>query len=110
MCIRDSLLGRRGELQQSAFLAGDEASGEARLSQALPGLEPELLLISWNESKIEHIEIEARSELRSQRPNAEAVPIHEAINALTPLLWAHKRAGGALPSGVERLASVFSFA
>jgi hypothetical protein len=105
-----NLLGRHGQLEQSALLAGDEASGEALLSQVFPGLEQEALRITWNDRKIEHIEIEARPELRSPPPNAEPVPVHRAINAMTPLLWAHIRAGGALPSGVERFAGFFSFA
>ena len=105
-----NLLGRHGGLDQSAFLAGDEASGEALLCQTFPGLEPEGLRVTWTDSKIEHIEIEARSDLRSPPPNAEPVPVQHAINAMTPLLWAHIRAGGALPSGVERFAGFFSFA
>lgn len=105
-----NLLGRRGHLEQSALLAGDEVSGEALLSQAFPGLEHEALRITWTDSKIGQIEIEARSDLRSLCPNAEPVPIPHAINAMSPLLWAHIRAGGILPSGVERFAGFFSFA
>ncbi|MFW2388799.1 MAG: hypothetical protein ACN4G0_10710 [Polyangiales bacterium] len=99
-----SLLSRHGSVAQCAFLGGDEATGEVRLSQTLPGLEPESLRVTWSESKIEHIEIEPRL----QQPLPGPVPVDQAVDAMTPLLWAHIRDGGELPRGVERFAGFFT--
>lgn len=107
------LLGCHGRLEQAAFLDGDQASGEVRLLQALPGLDAESLRIRWSGSKIEHIEIESRLEPQSAEPSTpipEPVSVQEAVDTMTPLLWAHIRAGGRLPRGVERFARFFSLA
>jgi len=101
------LIQRHGRVEQAAFLVGTAAQGEARLLQSLPSLDPESLLITWKESKIESIELESLRDLKSD-DSAAAVTVSEAIETLAPLLWQHIRAGGQLPEGVERFAGFFS--
>ena len=101
------LLGRHGRVQQSAFLTGSDAHGEARLLQSLPSLEPELMSIAWKESKIESIQINSPSDFKAD-DTVPTVPVSEAVETLAPLLWRHIRAGRQLPEGVERFAAFFS--
>jgi len=101
------LISRHGRVDQSAFLAGTEAQGHARLSQSLPGLEPESLQIAWEQSKIQRIELESRTDQKIDAP-ARAVAVSEAVETLAPLVWRHIRSGGDLPAGVERFAGFFS--
>ena len=101
------LISRHGRIEQSAFLEGSEAQGEARLLQSLPRLKPESLRISWKDSKIESIEIEPRNGLKTDGPGT-TVPVPQAVETLAPLLWRHIRSGGELPQGVERFAGFFS--
>lgn len=101
------LISKHGHLKQSAFLEGNESRGQARLLQILPRLTPETLCITWNESKINSIEVKSQF---CSKPEAStpAVSVAEAVGTLAPLLWRHIRAGGALPEGVERFAGFFS--
>ncbi|MDH3653982.1 MAG: hypothetical protein OEN21_06925 [Myxococcales bacterium] len=101
------LIQRHGRVEQSAFLTGTEAQGEARLLQSLPSLDPESLCIAWKESKIKSIEIESRRDFKIDDA-ALAVTVSEAAETLAPLLWQHIRSGGQLPEGVERFAGFFS--
>ena len=101
------LISRHGRIDQSAFLVGTEAQGQARLMQSLPGLEPESLRITWEESKLRSIELESRTDLKIGTP-ASTVAVSEAVETLAPLLWRHIRSGGELPDGVERFAGFFS--
>ena len=101
------LISRHGRIEQSAFLEGSEAQGEARLLQSLPRLEPMSLRITWKDSKIENIEIEPRNGLKTDGPGT-TVPVPQAVETLAPLLWRHIRSGGELPQGVERFAGFFS--
>jgi hypothetical protein len=101
------LISRHGRIDQSAFLVGTEAQGQARLMQSVPGLEPESLQIAWKESKIQSIELESRTNLEINAPRR-AVSASEAVEMLAPLVWRHIRSGGELPDGVERFAGFFS--
>jgi len=101
------LISRHGGIDQSAFLAGTEAQGYARLMQSLPGLESESLHIAWEESKIRSIELESRTDEKIGTP-ARAVTVSEALEMLAPLVWRHIRSGGEFPDGVERFAGFFS--
>jgi len=101
------LIQRHGRVEQTAFLTGTEAQGEARLLQSLPSLDPESLRIVWKESKIERIEIESRRNLEIEDAAA-SVSVSEVVETVAPLLWQHIRAGGELPEGVERFAGFFS--
>jgi hypothetical protein len=101
------LASRHAHVDRSAFLEGTETEGEARLMQSLHGLDSEALRITWNESKIETIEIESRSGLKIET-SASKITTAEAIEALAPLVWKHIRSGGDLPDGVERFAGFFS--
>jgi hypothetical protein len=77
------------------------------LLQSLPGLEPESLQIAWEESKIQRIELESRTDWKIATP-AKAVAVSEAVETLAPLVWRHIRSGRELPDGVERFAGFFS--
>jgi hypothetical protein len=101
------LIQRHGRVQQTAFLTGTGADGEARLLQSLPNLDPESLRVAWKDSKIMLIEIESPYDLKMEA-TAPAVSVAVAVEALAPLLWKHIRAGGRLPEGVERFAGFFS--
>ncbi|MGB5349657.1 MAG: hypothetical protein WBN10_08655, partial [Polyangiales bacterium] len=101
------LIQRHGRVEQTAFLTGTEAQGEAHLLQSLPSLDPESLRIAWKDSKIERIEIESRRDLEIEDAAA-SVSVSEVVETVAPLLWQHIRAGGALPDGVERFAGFFS--
>jgi hypothetical protein len=101
------LIQRHGRVEQTAFLRGTEAQGEAHLLQSLPSLDPELLRIAWKESKIMSIEIESRTHLEIEDAAA-SVSVSEVVETVAPMLWQHIRAGGALPEGVERFAGFFS--
>jgi len=101
------LISRHGRIDQSAFLVGTEAQGQAGLMQSFPGLEPESLRITWEESKLHSIELESRTDLNMGTP-ASTVAVSEAVETLAPLLWRHIRSGGELPDGVERFAGFFS--
>jgi hypothetical protein len=101
------LISRHGCIDQCAFLEGTEAQGTARLTQSLPGLEPESLRIAWKDSKIESIEIESRIPPQNDASVA-TVSAAQAVETLAPLVWRHIRSGGELPDGVERFAGFFS--
>ena len=101
------LIQRHGRLEQSAFLSGTEAEGEARLLLSVPSLDPELLSVAWNGGKIQQIEIESRRSFEIEGSLA-SVRVSEVIATVAPLLWQHIRAGGELPEGVERFAGFFS--
>ena len=101
------LISQHGRIAQSAFLEGTEAQGHVRLTQSLPGLEPESLQIHWEESKIQRIELESRTDMKI-RALGPAVAVSEAVEILAPLLWRHIRSGGQIPVGVERFAGFFS--
>jgi len=101
------LIQRHGRVEQTAFLTGTEAQGEAHLLQSLPSLDPELLRIAWKESQIERIEIESRRHLEIEDAAA-SVSVSEVVETVAPMLWQHIRGGGALPEGVERFAGFFS--
>jgi hypothetical protein len=101
------LIRSHGRIGQSAFLTGTEARGHARLIQSVPGLETESLQISWEDSEIQSIELESRTERKIGAP-AKEVAVSEAVETLAPLVWRHIRSGGELPNGVERFAGFFS--
>jgi len=101
------LIQRHGRVQQTAFLTGTGAEGEARLLQSLPNLDPESLRVAWKDSKIMLIEIESPYDLKMEA-TAPAVSVAVTVETLAPLLWKHIRAGGQLPEGVERFAGFFS--
>jgi hypothetical protein len=101
------LISRYGRIDQSAFLEGTEAQGEARLVQSVPGLAPESLRIAWKGSEIQVLEIESRKDV-SFETSASAVTVAEAVETLAPLLWQHIRSGRRLPAGAERFAAFFS--
>lgn len=101
------LIQRHGRVEQTAFLTGTGAEGEARLLQSLPNLDPESLRVAWKDSKIMLIEIESPYDLKTEA-TAPAVGVAVTVEMLTPLLWKHIRAGGRLPEGVERFAGFFS--
>jgi len=101
------LISKLGRIEQSAFLEGNESQGQARLLQILPRLKLESLLITWNEGKINSIEIKSRINSRNSDSSL-AVSVAEAVETLAPLLWRHIHAGGELPEGVERFAGFFS--
>lgn len=101
------LIQRHGRVEQSAFLGGTEAEGEARLLLSVPSLDPQSLFVTWKECKIMHIEIESRRSFDIEGSLA-SVRVSEVIATVAPLLWQHIRAGGDLPEGVERFAGFFS--
>lgn len=107
--LRHRLLGlvrTWGKIERSASLGGDGTRGEARLMQSLAGLEIESLRIAWKDNEINRIEIESRGGLRSDSPLS-SVPVSEAVEIVTPLLWAHIRARRSLPPELERFAGFF---
>lgn len=99
------LISKHGRIERSAFLEGNESQGQARLLQILPRLKPESLRITWNDSKINSIEIEFHSKSEASLPS---ISVADAVETLAPLLWRHIRAGGELPEGVQRFAGFFS--
>jgi hypothetical protein len=107
--LRQRLLGlvrTWGKIKRSASLGGDSTQGEARLMQSLGGLEIESLRITWEDNEINHIEIEPCGNLRLDGLLS-SVTVSEAIEIVTPLLWAHIRARRGLPPEVERFAGFF---
>lgn len=102
-------------IERSAFLEGNESQGRARLLQILPRLrlqilprlKPESLHITWNEGKINGIEVKSQFHSSSEA-RSPAVSVAEAVETLAPLLWQHIRTGGELPEGVQRFAGFFS--
>lgn len=101
------LIQRHGRVEQSAFLSGTEAEGEARLILSVPSLDPESLSVTWKGRKIERIEIESRRSFEIEG-SPTSVRVSEVIATVAPLLWRHIRAGGELPEGAERFAGFFS--
>jgi len=101
------LISKHGHIEQSAFLEGNESQGQARLLQNLPRLKPELLQITWNEGKINSIEVKPQFHSKSEA-SSPAISVAEAVATLAPLLWQHIRTGGELPEGVHRFAGFFS--
>jgi hypothetical protein len=101
------LISKHGRIEQSAFLEGNESQGQARLLQKLPRLKPDSLSITWNESKINSIEIKSGTDWKNSDGSL-AVSVAAAVETLAPLLWRHIHAGGELPEGVERFAGFFS--
>lgn len=101
------LIQRHGRVEQTAFLRGTEAEGEARLLQSVPSLDPESLHLTWKDRKIRHIEIESRRSFETEG-SVTSVRVSEVIATVAPLLWQHIRAGGELPKGAERFAGFFS--
>jgi hypothetical protein len=77
------------------------------LLQILPRLKPESLHITWNEGKINSIELESRFHSKNEA-SLPAVSVAGAAETLAPLLWQHIRTGGELPEGVRRFAGFFS--
>jgi hypothetical protein len=70
-------------------------------------LKPDSLSITWNESKINSIEIKSGTDWKNSDGSL-AVSVAAAVETLAPLLWRHIHAGGELPEGVERFAGFFS--
>lgn len=101
------LLSRQGRVEQIAFLEGNDADGEALLVQSLPGIDPELLRITWKQSHVCDIELESPRSRKIDGART-AVDIPQAVDILAPLLWTHIRSGGRLPEGAERFAGFFS--
>ena len=85
---------------------GTPACGGARLMRSGPGEAHESLEISWNHSKIERFEIESRGEASSKRHELRTDPA-ALLTRLVPMVWAHIRSGGELPTGIERFARFF---
>ena len=102
-----SLVGKHGQLAQSAYLRGGEGHGEASLVQWVAGASAEALKVAWKDNRLEQIEIEARPDLDALAREA-SVSVAEAVDTLAPLVWRHVRAGGRLPDGAERFAAFFS--
>ena len=75
------LISQHGRIAQSAFLQGTEAEGHVHLIQSLPGLEPESLQITWEESKIQGIELESRTDMKI-RALGSAVAVSLTIKSL----------------------------
>jgi hypothetical protein len=103
----DSLISRHAQAELSAFVWGTHARGGADLIQSFGGRESEALRISWNNRKIETIELESRLDMSFFHPDA-SLDLAEAVDALVPMVWSHIRSGRRLPPGIERFAGFFS--
>ncbi len=101
------LIGKHGRFEQRAYLRGDAHQGQASLVQSISGTSPEALKVSWKDSEIDEIGIEARLDL-DVLGTEPAVSVAEVVDRLAPLLWRHLRGGGHLPRGAERFAGFFS--
>ncbi len=115
---RENLDGIRGTSQPRAHLAGDETRGAAILVRPLHGDFVEVLTFIWTDRAITQCFFEPmlRADHVLEREVArlpeglryEDVPVPYAIDMVTPLLWAYGRTQGALPTGAERFADLFS--
>jgi hypothetical protein len=103
-----------------ALVAGDEVRGGALLVRPLHGTFVEVLGVAWQRGGgVTHsvfeplVDDSAASASLSRLPaelRFEEMPMRYAIDLLAPVLWAHRRANGALPTGVERFADLFAIA
>ena len=103
----DALIARcEGGDAGAIFAWGTPTQGGARLIRASGTESAESLRISWNDSEIVCIAVEARNESSFCGPES---PAHqsELMPWLVPRLWAHIQRGGALPAGIDRFASFF---
>lgn len=110
--------GVRTVLRTRAYLAGDELDGGVVLVRPLHGAFVEVLALGWNQSagithslfepmahheKARAVEQELPSTLRF-----EEMPVAFAIDAVTSVLWNHRRLHGSLPQCVEHFADMFT--
>ncbi|MBK8169103.1 MAG: hypothetical protein IPK60_02010 [Sandaracinaceae bacterium] len=103
-----------------ALVAGDEERGGILLIRPLHGTFVEVMGLAWKrDGGVTHaifdplVHDEAASGHTARLPDGlkfEEVPMSYAIDLLAPVLWAHRRANGALPPGAERFADLFSIA
>ena len=103
-----------------ALVAGDEEKGGVLLVRPLHGTFVEALALSWDErDSITRSFFEPMihdgdaSHLVARLPEGlrfEEMPMRFVIDRLAPVLWAHRRRHGELPSGIDRFADLFSIA
>lgn len=110
--------GVRTVLRTRAYLAGDELDGGVVLVRPLHGAFVEVLALAWNQAAgITHTAFEpmahherarvAEQALPSQL-RFEEMPVAFAIDAVTTVLWNHRRLHGSLPQCVEHFADMFT--
>jgi len=110
--------GVRTVLRTRAFLAGDELDGGVVLVRPLHGAFVEVLALAWNQSAgITHSAFEPMAHHEKSRASEQALPpqlrfeempVAFAIDAVTSVLWNHRRLHGSLPTCVEHFADMFS--
>src|SRR5262249_54050478 len=101
-----------------ALVAGDEQRGGVLLVRPLHGTFVEVLGLAWTrDAGVTHAIFDplvhdgAASGHVARLPDGlrfDEAPMGYAIDLLAPVLWAHRRAHGVLPVGVERFADLFS--
>ncbi len=109
--------GLRTSLRTRAWLAGDEVDGGALLVRPLHGAFVEVLALCWQEKLgvtqarfeplVRHDQATGPANAVAPHLRFEEMPVAYAIDAVTSVLWNHRRLHAALPSCVEHFADLF---
>lgn len=101
-----------------ALLAGDEPAGAFLLVRPLHGRFAETLGLVWEQARgITHATYEPLAHTEDPLPvlpgvadglHFEEMPLSYALDIVTPVLWGHRRAHGALPEQVRPFADLFT--